>query len=243
MTDLLDDNGKPIITFSAQQTRQEINESRIKFHFATKERQRKLNFGKKIDPEQQAERFKGRYQRNLVLNLTKGDLQKMTFPSAILLSVYPVYDAFGNIIPPNDPRFYTTKPVRVSVQSSERHPFPLSRFDKWELDNYITETFGKYIKEEFSVNKAAHDERFKGLEDLFFSHNVLLQSNEATGKDELNKNAFNVYGAKVFDHELNYLNKKLEIIGSKPVKHSEALLRTEKTIEKPAYDVFELGEI
>ena len=49
--------------------------------------------------------------------------------------------------------------------------------------------------------------------------------------------------AKVFDHELNYLNKKLELIGAKPVKHSEALLRTEKTIEKPAYDIFELGEV
>jgi hypothetical protein len=242
MTDIVDDNKKPIITFSAQQARQEVNESKIKFHFATKERQLKLNFGKKVDPEQQAERFKGRYQRNLVLNLTKGQLQNMTFSSAIVLNVYPVYDDFGKIIPPGDPRFLNTKPIRVTIQTSEHHPFPLSRFDKWELDNYITDTFGKFIISEFSSNKATHDEHFKGLEDIAFSHSTILQNNEATGKDDLNKNAFNVYGAKIFDHELNYLNKKLEMIGAKPIKHNDALYRTEKTIEKPAYDIFELGE-
>ena len=75
----------------------------------------------------------------------------MTFSSAVLINIYPVYDDFGNTIPPNDPRFLTTKPIRISIQSSERHPFPLSRFDKWELDNYITEIFGKYIVSEFST--------------------------------------------------------------------------------------------
>ena len=48
MTDLVDDNKKPIVSFSAQQSRQEVNEGKIKFHFATKERQRKLNFGKQV---------------------------------------------------------------------------------------------------------------------------------------------------------------------------------------------------
>ena len=106
MTDLLDDNKKPIVTFSAQQDIQEVNESKVKFHFATKERQRKLNFGKKIDPEQQAERSLGRNQRNLVLNLSKGDMHKMTFPSAIVINIYPVYDDFGNPIGETDSKIF-----------------------------------------------------------------------------------------------------------------------------------------
>jgi hypothetical protein len=243
MTDLLDDNKKPIVTFSAQQPIQEVNESKVKFHFATKERQRKLNFGKKIDPEQQAERYQQRYQRSLVLNMTKQEIHTMVFPSSILINVYPTYDDFGNLIPPADPRYLITKPIRITIQVSNRHPFPLSRFDKYDLDHFVTETFGKFIISEFSETKAEHDEHFKGIKDLFFGHSNLLQANEATGRDDLNKKAFNVYGAKVFDHELNYLNKRLAILGLKPLKHNDALLRTEKTIEKPAYDIFELGEV
>ena len=105
----------------------------------------------------------------------------MTFPSAIVINIYPVYDDFGNPIGETDPRYLITKPIRVTIQSSERHPFPLSRFNKYDLDNYITETFGKYIISEFSANKATHDDHFKGLEDLFFGHATLLQSNEVTG--------------------------------------------------------------
>lgn len=243
MTDLLDENKKPLIKFSAQQERQEVDESKIKFHYATKERQRKLNFGKQIDPEQQAERFQGRYKRNLVLNLSKGDLRNMTFSSAILINSYPVYDDFGNIIKPNDPEYLTRKPITVTIQSSERHPFPLSRFNNEDLDQYITEKFGKYIISEPSISKVKHDDHFKGLEDLFFSHSVLLQNNEVTGKDELNKRAFNVYGAKVFDHELNYLNKYLEILGCKKIKTNDALFRTESTIETVPYNIFEIGEV
>ena len=242
MTDLLDDNKKPIVTFSAQQDIQEVNEQKIKFHFATKERQRKLNFGKSVDPEQQEERSRGRYQRTLVLNISKGELYKMTFSSAILINTYPVYDDFGDLIPPNDPRYLVTKPIRITIQSSERHPFPLSRFNKSDLDAYVTEKFGKYIISEISTNKATHDKHFKGIEDLFFSHATILQNNENTGNDHLNKRAFNVYGAKVFDHELNYLNKKLEILGYKPIKQNDALLRTEKTIETPSFSIFEFGE-
>lgn len=242
MADIVDDNKKPIISFKAQ-ARQEVNEDKIPFHYATKERQRKLNFGKSVDPEQAKERNEERSQRSLVLNMTKGELHKITFPSAVIVNVYPTLDEYGNNIPRNDPRYLHTKPTRITIQVSNRHPFPLSRYTNGDLQDFITNVFGKYIIAELNVNKADHDEHFKGLQDVAFNHSVLLEENEVTGRDDLNKRAFNVYGAKVFDHELNYLNKKLEILGFKPLKKERALFRTEKNINTVPFNVFELGEV
>lgn len=243
MTDLVDDNKKKIISFHAQQERQEVDEQKVKFHYATKERQRKLNVGKSPDPEQVKERDQERYRRTLVLNMTKAELHKMSFPSAVIVNVYPTIDAFGNIIPRNDPRYLHTKPTRVTLQASGRHPFPLSRFSNSDLDTFVTNAFGKYIIAEMNPNKAVHDEHFKGLEDIAFNHNVLLEENEVTGRDDLNKRAFNVFGAKVYDHELNYINKKLEILGFSPIKKERALLRTQGNINLTPYNIFELGEV
>ncbi len=245
MTDLLDDNKKPIISFKVQQpeNRQEVNESKIPFHYATKERQRKLNVGKSQDPEETRERKEERSVRGLVLNMTKAQLHNMTFPPALIINVFPTKDDRGNIIPDTDPRYLHTKPISISIQVSNRHPFPLARFTNSDLQDYITNSFGKYIISEFNTNKGAHDERFKGLQDVAFSHSVLLESNEMTGRDDLNKRAFNVYGAKVYDWELNYINKRLEILGHKPIKKERALFRTEKNINTIPYNVFELGDV
>ena len=242
MADLLDDNKKTIISFKATQ-QQELNDSKIKFIYARKERQLKLNFGKSPDPEQTQERKEERYTRTLVLNLTKNQLHNMSFSNAIIINVYPTYDDLGNIIYPNDRRYLHTKPTRITIQASNRHPFPLSRYTNSDLDAYVTEMFGKYIISEAHPSKVTHDEHFKGIEDTFFNHSTLLESNEVTGRDDLNKRAFNVYGAKVYDHELNYINKKLEILGYKPIKKERALMRTEKTINTNSYNIFELGEV
>jgi hypothetical protein len=242
MVDVVDDNKKPIISFKALD-RQEVNESKVPFKYARKERQLKLNFGKSIDPEQSQERDSERSQRSLVLNLSRSDLYKITFPSAVVVNIYPSLDEYGNTILANDPRYFTIKPVSVTLQVSNRHPFPLSRFTNSDLQDYITNTFGKYILREVHPSKASHDEHFKGLQDVAFTHNVLLEGNEMTGRDDLNKRAFNVYGARVYDHELNYINKKLEILGFKPIKKENALFRTEKNINTVPYNIFELGEV
>lgn len=243
MTDLVDDNKKPIISFKAQQERQEVDERKIKFHYATKERQRKLNFGKRPDPEETNERQQERYQRTLVLNITKNQLHNMTFPSSMIIHVYPTYDSMGNLIPRNDPKYLHTRPTRITISVSNRHPFPLSRYTNADLDAYVTETFGKYILSEAHPSKVQHDEHFKGVDQVFFNHSTFLEENEVTGRDDLNKRAFNVYGARVYDHELNYINKKLEILGFKPFKKERALFRTQGTIEKTPYNIFELGEV
>lgn len=242
MADLLDANKKPIISFRAL-PRQELNEAKVPFHYATKERQRKLNFGQKPDPEQTNEREQERSKRGLVLNMTKAQLHNMTFASSIVINVFPTLDEHDNIIPRNDPRYLHTTPTRIIIQVSNRHPFPLSRFSNADLQQYITEKFGKYIISEFNPNKKEHDERFKGLEDAAFLHSVLLEENEITGRDDLNKRAFNVYGAKVFDYELDNLNKKLEILGFKPIKKERALFRSESNINNVPFNVFELGEV
>jgi hypothetical protein len=235
MADLVDDNKKPLISFRAQQpdNRQEVNESKIKFKYATKERQRKLNVGQSIDPE----------QSSFTINMSREELYKIIFPSAVIVNIFPSLDEHNNNIPANDPRYLTIKPISVTIQVSNRHPFPLSRFTNSDLQDYITNTFGKYILSEINPNKATHDEHFKGLQDVAFSHNVLLENNEMTGRDDLNKRAFNVYGARVYDWELNYINKKLEILGHKPIKKEQALFRTEKNINTIPYNIFELGEV
>ena len=242
MTDLVDDNKKPIISFKVQE-RQEVDERKVKFHYATKERQRKLNFGKAPDPEQTQERNRERYQRTLVLNMTKDQLHKMTFSSAIIIHVYPTYDGMGNLIPRNDPRYLHTAPTRITISVSNRHPFPLSRYTNADLDQYVTEKFGKYIISEAHPSKVTHDEHFKGVDQVFFNHSTFLEENEITGRDDLNKRAFNVYGARVYDHELNYINKKLGILGFKQFKTQRALFRSEKTINTNPYNIFELGEV
>lgn len=243
MTDLKDDNKKTLISFKATGERQERNEDKIPFKYARKERQIKLNVGKRIDPEHARERREERGIRGFVLNLTRAELFSFTFPSAVVVNVFPTVDEHNVPIPTNDPRFMTTRPTRVTFTVSNRHPFPLSRFTNSDLQDYITNTFGKYIISELHPNKQKHDEHFKGLEDVAFTHNVLLENNELTGRDDLNKRAFNVYGARVYDWELNYLNKKLEILGHKPIKKENALFRTQSNINNPAYNIFELGEV
>ena len=243
MTDLKDDNKKTLISFKATGERQELNEDKIKFKYATKERQTKLNIGKSIDPEQQKERTEERSQRTLVLNLTRNQVYNIVYPPGVIVNVYPTVDEHGINIPTNDPRFLHTRPTRVTFQVSNRHPFPLSRFSNSDLQDWITNTFGNVIISELHPNKATHEEHFQGLQDVAFSHNILLESNEATGRDDLNKRAFNVYGARVYDWELNYINKKLEILGHKPIKKERALHRTQSNINNPSYNVFELGEV
>ena len=242
MADIVDDNKKPIISFKALE-RQEVNEDKIKFKYATKERQRKLNVGRSPDPEQTLERGQERSQRSFVVNLSRSQLHHMTFPEGIVINIYQSLDEHEQPILANDPRYLIIKPIAITLQTSKRHPFPLARLDSLDLDDYITRAFGKYIIREIHPSKASHDEHFKGLGDVSFSHSVLLENNEMTGRDDLNKRAFNVYGARVYDHELNYINKKLEILGHNPIKKERALFRTEKNINTIPYNIFELGEI
>lgn len=210
----------------------------IKFNFSS-EKQRKLNVGKKIDPAEHNKRKMGRHNRTMKVNMTISQLRSVHLPEGIAMQTYALRDVYGDIIPPSTPEYFMTKPVVITLISSEVHPFPLARYNEYDLDAYVTETFGPYILSE-NVTKSECPE-LDEESSLLFRHEGLLQMNEVTGQDSLNKKAFNVRTYEVQERDLDELNDKYQVLGLS-LKKDTALLKTEKTINNPQKYVFEFGE-
>lgn len=209
--------------------------SDIKFKFS-KEKQRDLNVGKKIDKLEDNKRKIGRHQRNMVVNLSQSELRTITYPSALQVTIYALKDIYGNTIMPSDPLYWTKKPNRISLQVSELNPFPLSRADEYDLDDWITEIFGRYI---ISENVTEKDE--PGIKQNLFRHEGMLQANEDTRLNSVNNNSFNVRAQTVNEQEIDHMNEIYRIIGYK-INKNDAIMRTQKTINTPSKLFFEVGE-
>lgn len=207
----------------------------IKFKFSN-EKQRHLNIGQSIDPVEDNIRRKGRHIRHLKVNMSKAELRKLYWPDGIIYATYALKDVHGQPILPHSPAYLTHRPVIVTLMCSEHHPFPLSRYTIQDLDTFITNTFGGKIITENITSKEE-----SGIDEHLFTHTGMLEQNADTDLDSINKHAFNVRPAFVYDHELDYLNKKLEILGYK-VKKSDALMVTDKTLTKPRKLIYELGD-
>lgn len=240
----LDSSGKPLLSFSATQVRQEVNEQYIKFHFATKERQRRLNFGKKIDPEQDQQRHKQVYSRMVKLNMTKREFFSLKIMAGFDVNLHPVVDSYSRFVFPTDPRYYDIKPITATFTVSEKSPGVLEQWNAQDLDHYLTTLLSKWIIGEINPNKITSKSKdWYGYKNILFQSLNFLVINEKLGMDNLNKNAFNVFAAKYFQHEINFMNRRLEIMGYPKIKESEALFKTEKTINKPSYYIYEYGEV
>lgn len=239
-----DNDDKPLISFSRFQERQEYNEQKIKFQYARKERQVKLNVGKTVDPEQDKQRLQDTYQRDLVLDMSKREFFAMkNLWYGFDYQLFPPIDDFDRQLKPSDPNYYDIKPIAVTVTCSSNAPFLLDRCNAQDLNHYITEMFGTKILYERSRNKLDKTKRFDHVNEIRkFKYN-LLALNEITGQDHVNKNAFNVYATKLFQFELNNINKRNKILGLPELKPHNALMKVQGTINKPSYYLFENGEL
>ena len=97
MSDLKDDNKKTLISFKATGERQELNEDKIKFKYATKERQRKLNMGKSIDPEQQKENYHPSHQLRIffLLKYQPATARKLVVYNNRIKPLFPIACRFS----------------------------------------------------------------------------------------------------------------------------------------------------
>lgn len=209
--------------------------SDIKFKFS-KEKQRDLNVGKKIDPQEDNKRKIGRHIRGLLVNLSMTDIRRMQYPSAVQLGAPQLKDVHNNIIVPSDPDYWTKKPIKIILIVSELNPFPLDRWDEYDLDDYITNTFGKYILSE-SITK--EDEQI--IEQMLFRHEGMLQSADDTKLHSIPNNSFNVRPTIINEQEIDHMNEIYRIIGYK-INKNDAIMRTPKTINTPTKLTFEVGE-
>lgn len=207
----------------------------IKFKFSKPE-QRRVNVGGSINPIEDNIRRMGRHFRHFRVNLTKLDLRKIRYPDGIEYATYPLKDEHGNIIPRMDPRYFKIKPINMSLFCSENRPFVLARWTAWELDNIITNLFGKYIVREYITEKEE-----AGIKDLLLTHTGILEESDSTENHHAVKNAFNVRAVPLYESEIEERNKKLEIMGYK-IRKNNAIAKTEKTINHPVKYYFEGAE-
>lgn len=209
--------------------------SDIKFKFS-KGSQRKLNLGHKIDPAEELQRKKGRTHYKLKINLPMGYLRNMDLPMGINMIRYKVKDVHGNIIPPFTKEYDKAQPVICSFICSEVHPLPLCRWTEDELVSWLEKTFGKKI-----IDWNVKEKEEPGIAQVLFRHEGMMENNLVTGQDNINKNMFNVREKFVYEHELNWLNDRLEVFGTK-LKTNDALKSSEKTINTPRKYYFEYGD-
>lgn len=207
----------------------------IKFKFS-KESQRKINMGKSIDPQEANQRKQGRHVRNVRIDLPMGFLKNQNLPQGINMIRYAIHDIHGYNIPPFTKQYNNHKPVNCTFICSEIHPYPLSRWNEHELDAWLEKTYGKKITK---WNLTEKEE--PGIGQVMFRHEGMMEENLATGQDSINKNMFNVREKFMYEHEINWHNNRLEIMGYK-LKKTDALKSTEKTINRPKKYYFEYGD-
>jgi hypothetical protein len=206
--------------------------SDIKFKFSN-DKQRKINRGGTIDPIEDNIRRMGRHFRHFRVNLTKAQVNKIRYPEGIDYATYALYDVHGYNIPPMDPRYNTTKPINMTLFCSENHPYVLARYSAWELDNFLTNTFGKYI-----VNENITEKDEPGIKDLLFTHSGLIEEGDVTENPHAVKHAFNVRPIALYEHDIDEMNRRLEIMGYK-FKKENAIMMSSKTINSPKKFYFE----
>lgn len=209
--------------------------SDIKFKFSN-DKQRNQNFGHKVDPDEALQRSEGRHKRNLKIDLPMGFLRTQKLPQGINMIRYAVKDIYGRIIPPFTKEYDNHKPVICTFICSDNHPYPLARWNEHELDAWLEKTYGSKIKD-WNVKEKEEP----GIGQVLFRQEGLMEENLVTGQDNINKNMFNVREKFMYEHELNWLNERLEIMGYK-LKKSDALRSTEKTINKPRKYFYEYGD-
>jgi len=206
--------------------------SDIKFKFSN-EKQRKINRGGTVDPIEDNIRRMGRHYRHFRVNLTKADIRKVRYPEGIEYATYPLRDEHNEYILPHDPRYFKIKPINMTLFCSENHPYILSRFSAWELDNFLTSIFGKYIvRENITVKEEP------GIKDLLFTHSGLIEEADLTVNPHAVKHAFNVRPIALYEQDIEEMNRKLEIMGYK-VKKENAIMTSQKTINSPKKFYFE----
>ena len=210
-----------------------MTEKHFKF---SNEKQRNLNFGKKVDPTEALQRSEGRHKRHLKIDLPMGFLRTQKLPQGINMIRYAVKDIYGTIIPPFTKEYDNYRPVICTFICSEIHPYPLARWTEPELDAWLEKTYGRRIKD-WNVTEKEEP----GIGQVLFRHEGLMEENLSTGQDNVNKNMFNVREKFVYEHEINWLNERLNIMGFK-IKKTDALRTTEKTINRPRKYFYEYGD-
>lgn len=214
----------------------------IKFKFSSDSQRENNNGGIPIE-SQQNQRKQGRHQFDVTIDMTMGYLKAFSPPEGINFVRYAVRDPITKeIIPPFTKEYNNFKPVNCTFVASEVDPIPWSRFTEMDLYNWLVKEFGKHItnwkltpKEEPGLNN------FSLGNQIYFRHEGMMETNEVTGQDSINKNMFNVRAKPIFEHEMDWLNERLEIMGYK-MKKSDALMATEKTINKPKTLFYEFGD-
>lgn len=209
--------------------------SDIKFKFSN-EKQRKINRGGTINPIEDNIRRMGRHFRHIRVNLTKADLRKIRYPEGIEYATYSLKDEHDEIISVNDSRYFKIQPINMSLFCSENHPYVLARYSAWELDQFLTNTFGKYIVRENITEKEE-----PGIKDLLFTHSGLIEAADNTDNQHGVKQGFNVHTVAIYEKELEELNKKLEIMGYE-VNKNNAIMTSNKTINSPVKYYFEAAD-
>lgn len=216
----------------------------IKYKFS-KDNQRRYNNSGKIRQENIPVRKDGRAQFNVTIDLTMKYLKNYSPPDGIDFVRYAVKDPITKqIIPPFTREYDNFHPVNCTFIASEVHPFPLERFTEMDLYTWLNETFGKYITN-WNLTKEEEPglESFAFGDTMLFKHEGMMETNEATDQKQINNKMFNVREKPIYDHELDWLNERLEIMGykTKP-KKSDALMVSEKTINSPRKYYFEYGD-
>lgn len=206
--------------------------SDIKFKFSN-EQNRKINRGGMIDPIEDNIRRMGRHFRHFRVNLTKSDIRRIRYPEGIEYATYMLKDVYGDPILTTDPRYTKIKPINMSLFCSENHPSILARYTAWELDNFLTTTFGKYIVKE---NITEREE--PGIKDLLFTHSGLIEEADNTENPHVVKHAFNVRPVALYEQDIDEMNRRLEIMGYK-FKKENAIMTSNKTINSPKKFYFE----
>ena len=214
--------------------------SDIKFKFSD-DKQRELNIGKEIDPVQQKRRKVGRHYRTLKVHIDNKQFRRLLKdkPEGIQIYVFPVRDAHGNNIPPSEPEWWTTKGLAMVLFCSENNPLPWCRYNEYDLDEIITELFADYRITEENLKES----EYPGIEDLIFTHLTVLETNTATGKDELNKHTFNVTTQEVKESDIDYINEKYKLFGYKLNKKDALKMADNKTINTERKFIYEVGEV
>lgn len=214
----------------------------IKFKFS-KDSQRGQNNGGAPRQTEKNQRKEGRHQFDVTIDLKMGYLKTYSPPEGIDFVRYAVRDPFTkDIIPPFTKEYNQFHPVNCTFIASEVHPDPFARFTEMDLYNWLVKEFGKYItnwkltpKEEPGLETLSLDGQ------LYFRHEAMMETNASTEQDKINKNMFNVRPKPILEHEVNWLNERLEIMGYK-IKKSDALMATDKTINTPKKYFYEYGD-